>query len=1041
MISRHNISDEMNTLVYDESWIENPEVFNVGQERPRATMIPFSKIDELFNGSRESSPWIVNLDGLWKFYWVRKPADRPRGFYQNNYSVENWDEIEVPANWELKGYGVPIYVNDRYPFPKNPPHVPGDYNPVASYKKTFTIPETWKEREIFIEFGAVKSAAYFWINGIFIGYNQDSRTPARFNISPYIQSGENAISVEIYRWSDGTYLECQDFWRLSGIEREVIILSVPKIHIRDFFVEANLEENYQNGFLQVSVDIENFYKKERSELVQIELLLFDAYHKQVFHAEQSAFLKNEKRIQLKFTGSIDRPQQWTAERPNLYQLALKLKCGEIEEVVGAKIGFRSLEIRNGQLLLNGKAITIKGVNRHEHDEIKGHVIAEESMINDIRLMKQHNINAVRCSHYPNHYRWYELCDQYGLYVIDEANIEAHGMGACFQKPFAEATHTSARADFKAAHLDRVKRMFERTKNHPSIIVWSLGNEAGNGGNMQAAYNWLKSADCTRPVQYEQAGEASNTDIVCPMYPKIKMIEEYAQRAKDRPLIMCEYAHAMGNSLGNLQDYWEVIERYPRLQGGFIWDWVDQGLLAFSDRGEAYWKYGGDYGGKQVPSDNNFCINGLVLPNREPHPALQEVKKVYQNISVELINAREGRFWIFNKNDFSGLDHIILTWELFENDNLLRKGEIERLDIAANAKAEMLLPLDVQWAYEKLYRINFSFRTKNEQSLIPQGYELAKEQFIIEPDAFLKMEAPMISLADISDKIILRETSTSLRLEGGFFDLKFDKESGLLGACHYHGKEFLKSGPVPNFWRAPTDNDLGNLMPWRLECWKLASKNRKLKSVEFGTLSTGSVYFESVFQLEGVNVDYRLRHEVDQRGKILVQACFMEAEKDLPELPRFGLSLILPVDMDQLHWFGRGPQENYPDRKTSAFIGIYKSTVAAQYHPYIRPQENANRCDNYWLELKNKSGIGWRVQGIPKFDFSALHYTIEDFDFIANEKPFRHTIDLEKKDFVSLQIDYRQMGLGGDDSWGAHPHDKYKLFFKKYQFSFELLPIV
>ncbi|MFT5762706.1 MAG: beta-galactosidase [Saprospiraceae bacterium] len=1061
MSQETNISDLKNTLSPDGRWIENPEIFNLGQEKPHANLTPFSSVADLCTLKREASPWVQSLDGLWKFNWVNKPADRPVDFYQNDYEVKNWDDIEVPSNWELKGYGIPIYVNDRYPFPKNPPYIPQDYNPVGSYKKFFSIPENWKGREVFIQFGAVKSAAYFWVNGIFIGYNQDSKNPVEFNITPYLQEGENAIAVEIYRWSDGAYLECQDFWRLSGMEREVFLWSAPKVHIRDFFVKTDLENKGEDGLIQIEVEIEKYLNKKDNKYSSLGFQLIDENSNTVLEGEQEMDWSDSLHASVTFTGKIKNPKTWTAETPHLYQLALILRNEnkEVLEVVGCKTGFRKLTIKNGQLLLNGIAITLKGVNRHEHDEVNGHVISEEHMLEDIRLMKQFNINAVRSSHYPNHHRWYELCDEYGLYVVDEANIEAHGMGSCFSKPFDEAAHTSALPNFKAAHLDRVQRMLERSKNHASIITWSIGNEAGNGQNMKAAYDWVKARDITRPVQYEQAGEEYNTDIICPMYPKIASLEEYAQQATDRPLIMCEYAHAMGNSVGNLQDYWDVIERYPNLQGGFIWDWIDQGLLAKSDSGEAYWKYGGDFGGREVPSDNNFCINGLVFPDRTPHPALWEVKKVYQNIKTEAIDSANGIFKITNQFDFISLKNVSLHWEIIEDGQKIAEGTQDELVIAPRESKLIEIPFNTsasripsagsttvepntestttQIHLSKEYFINFFFVTGKEQLLILAGHEIAKAQFPL----VIKEEEIIIANHKNNGqvrKLIFLDKGVSFEIEGEHFSVKLSKYRGTIMNYTFKGKELLKKGPEPNFWRAPVDNDLGNEMHTRLKDWKKASRQREVISVLHREVSPSEFHFLTLFNLAGVDIDYELTHKIYANGTIKISGRFLEEDTALRELPRFGLTMELPPEFDRLKWYGRGPHENYCDRKTSAFIGIFESTIAEQYHPYIRPQENGNKTDSRWLSLSNEEGTGCLIKGEPQFDFSAQHFTLNDFDLGIKDKPLKHTIDLVKKDFITLQLDHAQMGLGGDDSWGAHPHDQYRLFYKPYAFSISIV---
>jgi len=1025
---------------------ENPQFFNIGQERPRANFVPYSSLEALFNASyfeKDNSTWVKSLNGKWKFHWVKKPADRPKEFYKSNYEVSDWDEITVPANWELQGYGTPIYVNDRYPFPKNPPHIPHDYNPVGSYKKHFSIPDEWDGREIFIRFEAVKSAAYFWVNGNFIGYNQDSKTPIEFRITDYLQKGKNSIAVEVYRWSDGAYLECQDFWRLSGMEREVFLWAAPKVHIRDFFVKTDLDEYYKNGSFQVEVDVQHFFKENNivNNKYSLSCLLFDEKRNCIVEDMQVIDYQQDRSKSdsvISYFNKIDNPKKWTAETPNLYQLALVLKneSGEIIEVVGSKIGFRKLEIKNAQVRLNGVAITLKGVNRHEHHEINGHVISEQDMLDDIRLMKQFNINAVRASHYPNHGRWYELCDKYGLYVIDEANIEAHGMGACFQKTFDEAAHTSVLPDWEAAHLDRVKRMLERTKNHACVITWSLGNEAGNGQNMFVAYDWVKERDSSRPVQYEQAGESRNTDIVCPMYPKIEAIIDYAQRTDDRPLIMCEYAHAMGNSVGNLQEYWDAIAAYPNLQGGFIWDWQDQGILAKTENGKPYWKYGGDFGGEDVPSDNNFCINGLLFPNRALHPAMWEVKKVYENIKVEVIDLEKGLFGVFNLFDFTELKNISIECELLEEGNSVLHSIIDNFEVPIGESRLLDLEFDFPKKEKKEYFLNLIFKTQIEQPMIPAGHEIAKEQFqlssIIEQNT---------SNEDSRKIYILKEKNEAYNIGNSTFHISINKETGLLQEWVYDGNTLLKSGAKPNFWRAPIDNDLGNMMMIRLGNWKNASQIQKVESVLPRVISDHEIWVRTLLNLPAVDLDYELIYKVFGNGKIEVIGQFLpldHLENELPELPRFGLKIELPLEFENIKWYGRGPHENYTDRKTSAFVGLYNSTVAEQYHPYIRPQENGNKVETRWLSLTNKHGKGIKISGQPLFGFSAQQYTSEDFDFTP-EQPFKHTYDIEPRDFITLQIDLGQMGVGGDDSWGAHTHDKYKLFAKTYSFKFLMEP--
>ncbi|MFK8008216.1 MAG: glycoside hydrolase family 2 TIM barrel-domain containing protein [Saprospiraceae bacterium] len=1035
-----------NIILDDENpfW-ENPEIFNLGQILPHANFTSFSNVKDFFaanNIQKSTSKWMESLDGKWKFHWTKKPANRPKNFFKNDFDVSSWDEIQVPANWELQGYGVPIYVNDRYPFPKNPPHIPHDYNPVGSYKRSFWIPIDWEEQEVFIQFGAVKSAAYFWLNGEFIGYNQDSKTPVEFNITRHLQKGENTISVEIYRWSDGAYLECQDFWRLSGIEREVYLWATPKTHIRDFFVKTDLDENYKDALLQVEVELENFDLEKSKKPFVVECQLYDEEKILVEVSEQRVDFQSANTMVISYEDKIKNPKKWTAETPNLYELALVLRNedNKVIQIIGCKVGFRKVEIKNAQLLINGKAITIKGVNRHEHDEVNGHVITEKNMLEDIKLLKQNNFNAVRASHYPNHARWYELCDRYGLYVVDEANIEAHGMGSCFSKPYDKVAHTSALPSWEAAHLDRVKRMLERTKNHACIIAWSLGNEAGNGQNMQAAYDWVKQRDDSRPVQYEQAGEAENTDIVCPMYPKIETLIEYAERTNDRPLIMCEYAHAMGNSVGNLQKYWDVIERFPNLQGGFIWDWQDQGILAKTEDGIDYWKYGGDFEGDNVPSDNNFCINGLVFPNRIIHPALIEVKKIYQNIKMEVINLEKGLFRIHNLFDFISLKNVWLDCNIIEDGELIVNHKVDEIDISPKGimdlKLEFYLPEEESLG-ERF--INFTFYTLEAEPMIPERHKMAKFQFELQSPS-----QPEFRAKGSLKPLYLKEKQDIYKVIGEHFFIDLSKKTGLIERFVFNRNVLLEKGVRPSFWRAPIDNDLGNLMMLRLQGWKDASKIREVTKVTAAVIFDQEIILKTIFNLPSIKLKYEINYRVFGNGEIQVLGRFLSSEKDmkeLPELPRFGLTMELPLEFEKIKWYGRGPHENYSDRKTSAFVGIHNSTITDQYHPYIRPQENGNKTEIRWLTLTNSEGLGIKIVGQPLFDFSAQEYTTDDFDLGESDKPFKHTYDLIPKDFITLHVDFGQMGIGGDDSWGAHTHDEFKLFAKPYSIQFLIQPIL
>ena len=1007
-----------------ENW-ENPEVFNINQEAPRCSSFPYQSVKDLLQENRDS-PFYQSLNGSWSFHWVSKPAERPIGF-QSDYDIASWETIEVPSNVEMKGYGTPIYVNKQYPFPKNPPFIPHDNNPVSSYKREFEIPREWMEKEVFIHFAGVSSAAYYWINGVEVGYSQDSKTPNEFCITPYIKEGTNTVSVEVYRWCDGSYLEGQDFWRLSGIERDVYLWCSPKTYIRDFFVNATLDDSYKDGLLSIDIELAGDLNSSKEKRITIRLLSSG----EVPALRLSEVTESKK---LTFRARIDNPVQWSAEKPHLYQLVIELEeNGSITQVLGCKLGFRRIEISNGQLKVNNRAIQIKGVNRHEHDDVNGHVISEESIISDIRLMKRSNINAVRLGHYPNMARWYELCDQYGLYVVDEANIESHAMGVRFQDdmPYDEPTHPSNLPEWREAHLERVKKMVETHKNHPCIITWSLGNEAGNGENFKAAYDWVKNRDDSRPVQYEQAGEDQNTDIVCPMYPKVDQIVEFAKKNDGRPLIMCEYAHAMGNSVGNIFKYWDAIEKYPNLQGGFIWDWVDQGLKRESESGETYWAYGGDFEPEGVPNDSNFCINGLVRPDRTPNPALWEVKKVYENIRFVPIDVKVGKVMIENNFDFTNLSEFEISWQLFADGHIIAEGEFGSLAVSPGESEVLIIPLP-ELKEDKEYLLNLLGITRKEDHMIPRGHIVVQEQFPL-GSAWngyqVKQSADTPEIEELEQEVIIKS---------GQFDVVWDKGLGLFRDYKYEGMSLVIDGGKPQFWRAPTDNDFGNGMPQRLKIWKEASQSPKL--VSFDTRpQVNYIEVETQFALPGECGMVVKVYRVYSNGEIEVHTR-LDAKGGFPEIPRIGNSLIIEGDLNEVSWYGRGPYENYVDRNCAALVGIYQSKVEDLYTPYIRPQENGYRTDVRWVEFKNAKGVGLRFEADDLISFSAHHQTIFDFD-PGEEKGQRHTKDIPFRPEVYLNIDFKQMGVGGDDSWGAKPHEEFLIPPGTYEYSYLIRPVM
>ncbi|HPR18642.1 MAG TPA: glycoside hydrolase family 2 TIM barrel-domain containing protein [Candidatus Cloacimonadota bacterium] len=824
-------------------------------------------------------------------------------------------------------------------------------------------------------------------------------------MTPYLRAGENSMALQVWRWSDGSYLECQDFWRISGIERDVFLYAVPQIHIRDFFVNATLKDDYQTGLLQVSVDLDLPPKSSTTDLK----LTVQLWKENAFIFEKS--LPASKKIS--FQNEIKSPAKWTAETPNMYLCRIKLWQNETAiQTAHCQVGFRRVEIRNGQLLINSKAVTIKGVNRHEHDPQTGHAVSEESMLQDIKMMKLFNINAVRCSHYPNHQLWYELCDKYGLYVIDEANIESHGMG------YAPDTTLGNQPEWIPAHLDRVHRMTERSKNHPSVIVHSLGNEAGDGICFTECYKWLKQRDPSRPIQYERALLGSNTDIYCPMYASIQHLKNYVSKPQERPLIMCEYAHAMGNSTGNLQDYWDVIEKHPQLQGGFIWDWVDQGILTKDKNGKEFYAYGGDFGPTGTPSDENFCINGLVDPDRQPHPGLWEVKKVYQNIGFE--SKGNSILRIHNKFDFIDLSNFCFVWELQKNEKIVQTGEIQNVYIEAGKSSDFELNLPKLLAHDEFF-LNLKAITQKAESSIPAGHIAAAEQIVLsESRQQKKVTTKQIHIETKNEKIYL---------SGDKLQIEFSTQNGELLSIRQNGKKEVLSGFVPDFWRAPTDNDQGNKMVERCAVWKAASESRKLQRIDFTDRSVKFVY-------DLIIADVCIDYSISESDELLVRYLLRPLRKNLPEILRIGLRIMLSIELQNVEWFGCGPQENYWDRRTAAFVGKYRSKVDELYYPYLRPQENGYRTNVRWLSLGRSNGSGIHFSGAPLFCFSALNFSREELDRYEFSKP-RHPQELQKADCIDLHVDLAQTGVGGDDSWGAQTHAEYTLPSQSYEFAFSV----
>ncbi|MEZ5072256.1 MAG: glycoside hydrolase family 2 TIM barrel-domain containing protein [Bacteroidales bacterium] len=1012
---------------------QNPDVVQVNREAPHATRFSYARTDLALAGDMHKSSNFFTLNGMWKFHWSPNPASRPVSFYETGFRDEGWDEISVPSNWEMKGYGIPIYTNVPYEWTTDPrpPEVPVEHNPVGSYRRTFHLPENWSGKQVFLTFGAVKSAFYLWINGEKVGYSQGSKTPAEFNITPYLKKGENLVAVEVYRWSDGSWLECQDFWRLSGIEREVYLEARPDSHIRDYFCNAGLTNGYRDGLLRLDVEVRQVGRKA-SPVGEVRAAMYQEDGSAVLWEKTLVPAKDKEGIlTARYSDVLENIRPWSAEDPHLYTLLLTLTDanGRELEVLSSRIGFRSSEIKYGKLLVNGKAVTLKGVNRHEHDEFEGHVVSEEMMLRDIALMKQHNINAVRTSHYPNDPRWYELCDRYGLYVIDEANIESHGMGYAPDKTLGN------NPVFKLSHLDRTMRMVERDKNHPSVIIWSLGNEAGDGVCFDATYDWIKQRDASRPVQYERAESGRNTDIYCPMYARIHQMVAYAESHPDKPLIQCEYAHAMGNSVGNLIDYWNVIKAYDQLQGGFIWDWVDQGLAKYTPEGVKYWGYGGDFEPEGQHNDGSFCLNGLVFPDRSAHPSLLEVKRVYQYVDFEAVPFSP-QVTLTNHYDFRNLAGLELRWAIREEGLVVSEGSMEAPSLEPGQTTVVPIRMTREALHPELeYFLDVSLVDPNGSGLVPAGQVVAFDQFPLNPSALALRDGKQFR-TDPEEGVELFENYDDVQVVFPSGKVVFDKETGTISDYEFNDLSLIEEGPSADFWRAPTENDFGNRMPVRLAMWKGFGKALELQTlVPVVSGKTALVHAEYLVPDDGST--YNVNYQINALGQIRVEVRFSPATDEYPEIPRFGMQMVLPGNFNTVRYFGRGPHENYIDRKMSALIGEYHSSVEDMAVPYITNGENGNRTETRWFTVTNSDGRGIRIDGFPTVDFSALPYAQEQLD--RDVRDGAHTIDLEKTGNTFLHIDWKQMGVGGDDSWGARTHAAYVIPAEPLFYQFMIQP--
>jgi beta-galactosidase len=1019
-----------NNYAQRNEW-ENPQITERGKEAGRSSFLLFSNEAELKGNNPQKSELYQSLNGNWKFNIVKNPSQRPQNFFAADLDDSKWKDIKVPSNWEIQGYDIPIYTNITYPFPKNPPFIGGDYNPVGSYRHTFTVADSWKDKEIILHFGSITGYARVFLNGKEVGMTKASKTAAEFNVTSFLKKGDNLIAVQVFRWHDGSYLEDQDFWRLSGIERDVYLQAMPKTTIWDYFVKSDLDNQYKNGIFNLDVSLKTFENNTiKNPSVKVEL--FDNQGNVVYAENKKISLKEQK---ISFEKTLENVKQWNAETPNLYRYTISLldSKGKTLEIISKKTGFRKVEIKDARLLVNGKVIFVKGVNIHEHDDENGHVPNPKLMVKDLQLMKEHNLNSIRMCHYPHDTYFYELCDEYGFYVVDEANIETHGMGAEWQGGFDKAKHPAYLPEWAPAHMDRIKRMFAADKNHPSIIIWSLGNECGNGPVFYDAYDWLKQVDSTRPVQFEQAGENRNTDIVAPMYPGIKSMKEYANSDKQRPYIMCEYSHAMGNSNGNFQEYWDIINNSKRMQGGFIWDWVDQGLKTKNEKGVTFWAYGGDLGGEKLHNDENFCSNGLIGADRVPHPGLMEVKKVYQNIHFQLNN--ESEVVVTNHFNFTNLSDYIFKWELIKNGSKAKSGEFT---LNAAPEESKKVPLDLDAIEENSeYFLNVFAVSKYDAPLVAKGHEFAREQFAIGKGSFFKNTNNTKSASKL--KYTVKNNVLSFETENSSGE--FDMQNGeiLKYSSKNRDNAVVTNFPTPYFWRAPTDNDFGSGMPNKLVIWKEASQKPRGVSVNLDEKLSEGLLVKVAYKLAQIEVPYTVSYLIQNDGSIKVTAAIDMAGKELPEMPRFGMRLKLNDSYDNLSYYGRGPWENYSDRNTASFVGEYSDKVINQYtRNYIRPQESGYKTDVRWLTLKNDKGQGIKIVGQQPLGFSALNIATEDLD-PGKTKAQRHPsdLDLDSKEAVYLHLDYKQRGVGGDDSWGRLPHDPYRLLDKQYSFSYTI----
>ncbi|MBS1872777.1 MAG: DUF4981 domain-containing protein [Acidobacteria bacterium] len=1025
---------------------DNPRIVHIGVEKQHATMMIYPNAALAKTGVRAQSPWFQLLNGSWKFQGSLRPSDRPVAFYRPDYDDSKWRTMPVPASWQMHGFDIPIYTNIIYPWPQDPkasPAVPYEFNPVGSYRVQFQVPAAWKGRKVILHFDGVDSAFYAWVNGHKLGYHEDSRTPAEFDLTPHLKAGANLLAVEVYRFGDGAFLEDQDMWRMSGIFRDVYLWSPADRHIRDFEVRTELDADYRDADLKVKTTV----TADKAAKLTVKAELLNAAGAPIGSARTQVEAAGESVADLAI--AVKNPAKWTAETPNLYKLLLTLEgaSGAALEVIPVNVGFRQVEIKGGRFLVNGKPVLIKGVNRHEHDENTAKVVSIESMLRDIKLMKQFNVNAVRTSHYPNDPAWYDLCDRYGIYVLDEANIECHHYG--------NDVHNRLTNDpeWQTAYLDRVQNMVERDKNHPSVVIWSMGNESGDGQNAAAAYQWTKQRDPSRPFHYEgtTAHGGSNADINSFMYPTPAQVVKHAAERPNMPLILCEYTHAMGNSNGGLKEYWDIFYSGTNAQGAFVWDWVDQGIRVpvpgeykANSSQSTFLAYGGWWEDKTgVRNDNDFNNNGLVAADRTPHPGLYAIKYVYRNLHVSPVDLAAGKIKVKNWFFFTNAKDVAEgSWEVKAEGKTIGSGRLPELDIAAGAEKEFTLalpPIAREPGVE--HWLNISFALKSDASWAPKGHEIAWDQFALPSNSDAPVFRPSKQML-----LTVKQTDDSATISGKKFSLDFDKKLGLVTAYRYNGAPILERGPRPDFWRAPTNNDRG---AWKnfveraqgdksvnIQLWKDAGAQWIVKDSKVETVDDSTARITVKAELPGVGASYTMTYTVYGSGDMIVDGDYQPGADKIAMMPRFGMELVAAPGLENLTWYGRGPKETLVDRAFER-IGVYKTTVDNDWVEYMRPQENGNKTDVRWVALTNTQGAGLMAIGAPALNVTARHYTKSDMERAG------YTFQMQRHPEIFLNLDWKQMGAGGIDSWSpnAYPMNPYRVASgETHSYRYRLSPV-